>query len=219
MDQLNELVKKFDVGIDGDRLTNEFESLLPEIENIGWWSTGTQHQYQFAVQSLLNSENPYHESCGPQPTLNKNDSENPLTEGSFNVLNDLFAGTYFEEILSMFPIEVTRVRILKLNPKCCYRFHRDMTYKFHIPLITNPSNMFIFPEQYHKHILHLPADGHVYYVDTSVPHTFLNGGNEERYHIVLSSTLDKEILLSNFPNEKDLGIEHFPTLDEKGEWK
>ena len=54
-------------------------------------------------------------------------------------------------------------------------------------------NLFLFPEQYHRHVVHLPADGSVYYTDTSVPHTFLNGGTKDRYHIVLSSTLDQLI--------------------------
>ena len=217
--KLDGLIRKFDIGLDIKELQGDFKKLLPEIEKIGWWSAkGATHQFQFAVQSREQSHNPYHECCGPQPDLNIDDDTNPLTEGSFIVTNEIFKGTYFENVIGNFPIDVTRVRILKLKGKSCYRLHRDMTYKFHIPIITNPSNLFLFPEQYHRHVVHLPADGSVYYTDTSVPHTFLNGGTKDRYHIVLSSTIDKNILLDDFNKELDFSRDSFPSLDEKGEW-
>ncbi len=217
--KLDGLIRKFDIGLDIQELQSDFKKLLPKIEEIGWWGAeGATHQFQFAVQSREYSGDPYHECCGPQPDLNIDDETNPLTEGSFNFINDIFQDTYFETVIKSFPIDVTRVRILKLKGKSCYRLHRDMTYKFHIPIITNPSNLFLFPEQYHRHVVHLPADGSVYYTDTSVPHTFLNGGTKDRYHIVLSSTIDKEILLNDFTKELDFSRDHFPSLDEKGEW-
>lgn len=217
--QFNNIIRKFDIGIDKKKLANNFLKLLPEIEAYGWWkSKGATHQFQFAIQSRDGSNDPYHECCGPQPNLNKNDESNPLTEGSFDTINHMFKDTYFEELIKLFPIKVSRVRILKLRSKSCYRLHRDMTYKFHIPIITNPSNLFIFPEQYHRYIVHLPADGSVYYTDTSVPHTFINGGTNDRYHIVLSSMLDKNVLLNDFKNELEFDRRHFPSLDEDGEW-
>ena len=220
MDKItNKLIRKFDIGLDINKLQEDFNNLLPQIEEISWWGAeGATHQFQFAVQSKFGSNNPYHECCGPQPSLNKEDGSNPLNEGSFNIINDMFIGTCFEDVISKFPIDVTRVRILKLKGKSCYRLHRDMTYKFHIPIITNPSNLFFFPEQHHRYVIHLPADGSVYYTDTSEPHTFLNGGTKDRYHIVLSSTIDKDILLNDFTKELDFTRDHFPSLDKNGEW-
>tara|TARA_Y200000002_G_scaffold383243_1_gene404352 strand:+ start:1468 stop:2136 length:669 start_codon:yes stop_codon:yes gene_type:complete len=219
LNNLDGLIRKFDIGIQINELQKEFKELLPKIEEIGWWGApGATHQFQFAVQSRSDSNEQYHECCGPQPDLNIDNETNPLTEGSFDCINDIFKDTYFEKLINMFPIDVTRTRILKLKGKSCYRLHRDMTYKFHIPIITNPSNLFLFPEQYHRHIVHLPADGSVYYTDTSVPHTFLNGGTKDRYHIVLSSTLDKDVLLTDFKKELDFDRESFPSLDENGEW-
>lgn len=216
-----DLLKRYDIGIDRDKMITEFEKLLPSIEDHGWWSTGKQgHQAQFAIQSKHGSNNPYHESCGPQPTLNKEDSSNNLTEGSFDTINDMFKGTYFEDIINMFPFPVYRTRFLRVNSKACYRFHRDMTYKFHIPIITTPSNMFIWPEQAHRYIVHLPANGSVYYTDTAIPHTFMNGGTEFRYHIVLSGMIEREEIFKKLgPSEKEFDRDHFPTLDENGEWK
>jgi len=215
----DDLIKKYDIGIDANRMIDEFNKLLPHIDKKGWWTVGKQgHQAQFAIQSRPNSNQPYYESCGPQPMLNKEYDGYTLTEGSYSVINDMFENTYFEEIIHMFPFEVCRVRFLRLSSKACYRFHRDMTYKFHIPIITNPSNMMIWPEQTHRHIVHLPADGHVYFTETAIPHTALNGGSDYRYHIVVSSMVERDEVFSSL-QEKEFDRSNYPSLSPEGEWK
>ena len=214
-----DLIKKYDIGIDSNNMVEEFKNLLPEIDTMGWWSVGKQgHQAQFAIQSRIGSEDPYYESCGPQPMLNKEYDGYTLTEGSYNIVNEMFKNTYFEKIINMFPFEVCRVRFLRLSSKACYRFHRDMTYKFHIPVITDPSNMMIWPEQTHRHIVHMPADGHVYFTETAIPHTALNGGSDYRYHIVVSSMVERDEVFASL-QEKDFNKTNYPSLDPEGEWK
>ena len=67
-----DLIKKYDIGINSDFMIKEFERLLPDIDKMGWWTEGKQgHQAQFAIQSRKDSDDPYYESCGPQPNLNK----------------------------------------------------------------------------------------------------------------------------------------------------
>jgi hypothetical protein len=217
----DDLLKRYDIGINRERMVSSFEELLPTINKYGWWAVGKQgHQAQFAIQSRPGSNDPYHESCGPQPNLNKEDSSNSLTEGSFSEINEMFKGTYFEDIINMFPFPIYRTRILRVSSKACYRLHRDMTYKFHIPLVTSPSNMFIWPEQEHRYIVHLPANGSVYYTDTAIPHTFMNGGTDYRYHLVISGMITREEIFEKLKSyKKDFDREHFPTLDENGEWK
>ena len=214
------LIRKFEIGINIEKLQKELKRFLPKIEEIGWWEHDgmAKHQGQFAIHGKKGSNNPYYQSCGPQPDLAKDISSNPLTEDSFDSVNDLFKDSYFEEVVNLFPIPVTRVRIIKINGKRCYRLHRDMTYKFHLPIITNPSNLFIFPEQRHRVIIHLPADGSIYYVDTSNTHTFLNGLGAPRYHMVFTSTLKKDTVLNYFKNELSIEQESYPSLDS-GTWK
>ena len=214
------LIRKFEIGINIEKLQKEFKNFLPKIEEIGWWEgPGPIITYgQIAIHGMVGSNNPYHQSCGPKPDLAKDISANPLTEDSFDTINDLFKNSYFDDIINLFPITVTRVRILKIKNKCVYRLHRDMTYKFHLPIITNPSNLFIFPEQRHRVIMHLPADGTVYYVDTSETHTFMNGGEGDRYHMVFTSNLEKDIILNHFKNELSIEQDSYPSLDS-GTWK
>jgi len=217
----DDLIQKYDIGIDCQRMVKDFNMLLPEMDKMGWWSVGKQkHQAQFAIQCRPYSDNPYYESCGPQPDLAKDHLGNPLTEGSYNQINELFKGSYFEEIIKMFPFEVTRVRFVRLSSKACYRFHRDMTFKFHIAILTNPSNIMIWPEQSHRLIVHMPADGHIYFTETAIPHTALNGGADYRYHIVLSSIVDRTSLFNSLSNyKKDFDSSNFPSLDPEGKWK
>ena len=214
-----DLIKKYDIGIDSDFMVKEFERLLPDIDKMGWWTEGKQgHQAQFAIQSRKDSDDPYYESCGPQPHLNKEYKGYILTEGSYDTTNEMFKDTYFENILNMFPFPVCRVRFVRLSSKACYRFHRDMTYKFHIPLVTNPSNVMIWPEQSHRIIVHMPADGHIYFTETAISHTALNGGQDYRYHIVVSSMVEREEIFNNL-NEKQFNETNYPSLSPEGEWK
>lgn len=214
-----DLIKKYDIGIDSDFMIKEFERLLPDIDKMGWWTEGKQgHQAQFAIQSRKDSDDPYYESCGPQPNLNKEFKGYILTEGSYDTTNEMFKDTYFENILKMFPFPVCRVRFVRLSSKACYRFHRDMTYKFHIPLVTNPSNVMIWPEQSHRIIIHMPADGHIYFTETAISHTALNGGQDFRYHIVVSSMVEREEIFNNL-KEKQFNETNYPSLSPEGEWK
>ena len=214
-----DLIKKYDIGINSDMMVKEFERLLPDIDKMGWWTEGKQgHQAQFAIQSRKDSDDPYYESCGPQPHLNKEYKGYTLTEGSYDTTNEMFKDTYFENILNMFPFPVCRVRFVRLSSKACYRFHRDMTYKFHIPLVTNPSNVMIWPEQSHRIIVHMPADGYIYFTETAISHTALNGGQDYRYHIVVSSMVEREEIFNNL-NEKQFDETNYPSLSPEGEWK
>ena len=74
-----------------------------------------------------------------------------------------------------------RTRIMKLNPKTCYTVHRDKTPRVHLAIDTDPRCLFLLEDT----AFHIPADGSAYYIDTTKPHTALNGTLDfERIHIV-----------------------------------
>jgi len=75
-----------------------------------------------------------------------------------------------------------RTRLMLLPDKRNYSWHLDYSARLHIPLITNESCFFIIEEQKY----YLPADGSVYWVDTTKWHTFVNANRNEfmRSHIV-----------------------------------
>lgn len=67
-----------------------------------------------------------------------------------------------------------------IMPNTCYNWHTD-TGKicYHIPLITNSGCWFV----YENRCFSMPADGSVYVVNNSRPHTFINAGSEPRIHL------------------------------------
>ena len=77
-------------------------------------------------------------------------------------------------------LNMYRTRVLVLKPKVCYSIHSDPVKRIHIPVITNENCWLIV----NKEIMHLPADGRHYEIDTTQKHTALNGSWEDRIHIV-----------------------------------
>jgi hypothetical protein len=48
----------------------------------------------------------------------------------------------------------------------------------------------------------------------------MNGGTDYRYHIVASGMVERNEIFDKLNSyEKEFDREHFPTLDEQGEWK
>jgi len=76
---------------------------------------------------------------------------------------------------------VCRTRALKLAPKQCYTWHKDVGQRIHLAINTHENCFFIE----HGKMVHVPADGHPYMLDVNEYHTALNGTtNVMRTHLV-----------------------------------
>ena len=123
--------------------------------------------------------NPYTDGAGEnrekKNRVIKNSSE-------FTILNEIYEGTVFADIIH--DVNGERARIMHMNPYTSYSVHKDMTPRYHLALITNPNAYFIFPTL--NEIMHIPADGYLYEVDTTILHSFVNCGPDDRTHLVIS---------------------------------
>ena len=73
-----------------------------------------------------------------------------------------------------------RCRVIKMPPRTTLSWHRDPEKRIHIAIKTNyGSRMFIEHTGYH-----IPADGNIYLTDNTKYHTAINGGEEDRIHLV-----------------------------------
>lgn len=99
-------------------------------------------------------------------------------EYQYTELNPFFQGTAFELLINKYNLK--RTRLMWVNPKSCYSFHVDATPRIHIPLITNPDCYFLFST---GSMVHLDSKK-VWWVDTTVKHTFLNCSDHHRLHLV-----------------------------------
>lgn len=82
-----------------------------------------------------------------------------------------------------------RTRYMYLPSITCYGYHKDNTPRIHIPIETNENCFFVLGEE----IIRLPADGGVYWVDTTFYHTFVNANPHlakfTRVHLIGNTNL------------------------------
>tara|TARA_B110000503_G_C6925614_1_gene320571 strand:+ start:100 stop:633 length:534 start_codon:yes stop_codon:yes gene_type:complete len=83
-----------------------------------------------------------------------------------------------------------RSKYMFLPSITCYGVHSDNTARIHIPIETNQNCFFILDDE----VVRLPADGSVYWVNTTLPHTFVNANPHKtefvRIHLVGSTRLN-----------------------------
>ena len=104
-----------------------------------------------------------------------------LQQISANNKLDWLEGTVFADIIR--DVDGERSRIMEMNSYTTYSVHKDKSPRYHLALTTNPNAYFIFPTL--NEIMHIPADGCLYEVDTTKPHSFVNCG-PDRTHLVIS---------------------------------
>jgi len=85
---------------------------------------------------------------------------------------------YINSILE--ELNMCRTRVLILKPKQCYSIHTDRSKRIHIPVVTNENCWIIL----NREVIHLPANGNYYEIDTTQEHTAVNGSWENRIHLV-----------------------------------
>ena len=142
--------------IDLDKIKDELK-LLPEFND------------QICLQGVDDNPDPFF-GCGTISNI-KPYKETDFTEPNFNL-------PYINSIIE--ELNMYRTRVMVLKPKVCYSIHSDPVKRIHIPVITNENCWLIV----NKEIMHLPADGRYYKIDTTQKHTALNGSWEDRIHIV-----------------------------------
>ena len=142
--------------IDLDKIKDELK-LLPNFND------------QICLQGVDDNPDPFF-GCGTLSNI-KPYKETDFTELNFNL-------PYINSIIE--ELNMYRTRVLVLKPKVCYSIHSDPVKRIHIPVITNENCWLIV----NKEIIHLPADGRHYEIDTTQKHTALNGSWEDRINIV-----------------------------------
>jgi hypothetical protein len=149
--------------INVDEILNSYNLIE---ENIQWTFYG--HKGRQAGLQFKGNEDPWTSAVG------RSSGE----ELSYTNLNPYFKDTVFEEIITRF--NLTRTRLMWVDPYACYSIHQDETPRVHIPLITNPNCYFVFRS---GKLIHLHKKL-VWWVDTRELHTFMNCSDQPRLHLV-----------------------------------
>jgi hypothetical protein len=106
-----------------------------------------------------------------------------LNTKEYVVLNEMLKGSYIEKIHNTIVKDYSfgRMRLMKLSGRQCMSLHVDLEKRIHIPIITNKNCLMIVDEE----VIHMPADGNAYLVNTTKRHTALNSNlNFDRIHLM-----------------------------------
>ena len=143
------------MSVDIQRILEELKMLPDYDEQIGLQGIPGNKDYNYSTGKITDKEH----------------KETDFTEFLFDL-------PYTNSILK--ENKVCRARVMRMKEKTCYTYHQDWTKRLHIPLITNENCWLIVD----KEIMHLPADGSIYIIDTTKFHTAVNASREDRIHIV-----------------------------------
>jgi len=151
--------------VDLERLKVEAEKLLLDTE------TG-KFRTQMSLQT--NGQADWDSSTGSRPGE---------SEDQWDKLHPDLIGTWWETFFSKLPFKVYRSRLMTIQPRTCYSIHVDDNPRLHIAIKTNGQARFIFTDPPALRII--PADGHIWWVDTTKEHSAMNGSMEPRIHLVM----------------------------------
>jgi len=183
-------ILRTDYKYDIDEVLLEWEKIKVKLQHSHWYtgpSKDEHHSLKIGTQTSLQysskCKQKFTDGCG---NLNRIEGR---SEQDFNLLNPLYENTIFEQIIN--DVGACRARIMKKPKHTCYSIHSDRVGKpgrYHLPMITNPHALFMFYEsEISSTTIHLPANGYVWWTDTTKEHTFINAG-PERTHLVMCTT-------------------------------
>ena len=167
------LLKQTNYSYDLDKCLVEWE-YIKAFADIRWMSSGDGSPQTCLQRNPSIMSNPFTDGTGSFRGTDK-------VELDYTTLNEIYEGTVFEDVIR--DLDGVRSRIMTKKMHTTYSVHIDKAPRYHLALITNPNAYFIFPSL--NEIVHIPADGFVYEVDTTLPHSFVNCG-EDRMHLVIS---------------------------------
>jgi len=116
-----------------------------------------------------------------------NETSGNLLSGEYHLLPE-FKNTPLGNVIDQIN-DPGEARLIKLSSGEGYTAHTDPDDRYHLAITTNPFCFFIDINQ--KEMSHIPADGQLWYMDTSPVHVAVNYGGTDRIHLVVRKRLPK----------------------------
>jgi hypothetical protein len=174
---MDDIFSKSDVKFDVDLLRKDLNFVLSKT---AWHQKENQISLQY---STADTENLWYSGVGSNWEQKDGKWRITTQDEDVEIINPALKGSYFEHMLLNMPFKPLRTRLMRMESKRCYSVHRDPTARWHIAIHTDNNALFVFTKD--QKVLHIPNDGHAYFVDTTREHTAMNGSTNERVHIVM----------------------------------
>lgn len=115
-----------------------------------------------------------------EKSLVLNETEGNILSGYYTTKKE-YVNTPLGNVLKSLG-DIGEARLLKLGPEDVYTAHTDPDDRYHLSIVTTPYSYIADLESDTLH--HLPVDGTVWYMNTSIMHSAINlGGGDERVHL------------------------------------
>lgn len=112
-------------------------------------------------------------------SLQLNETKGNLLTGKYTIKKE-FEHTPLGEVLYCLG-DIGEARLLKLESEEVYTAHTDPDDRYHLIITTTPYAYMVDCEN--DVLYHLPANGYIYYMDTSIMHSAVNLGGADRIHL------------------------------------
>ena len=136
----------------------------------------TQTELHFDLKPIIEQVNSLDMSSR---SLQLNETTGNLLTGKYTIKPE-FLNTPLGDVLESLG-DIGEARLLKLESEEVYTAHTDPDDRFHLIISTTPYAYIVDCEN--DVLFHLPANGYVYYMDTSIMHSAVNLGGTERIHL------------------------------------
>ena len=150
----------------------DLERLRLETDKILWQPEHNRYRDQLSLQT--NGLPDWDSSTG---------SRIGQPEEQWDKLHPDLVGTWWETFFSELPFKVYRSRLMTMHPRSCYSIHVDDNPRLHIAIKTHRQARFIFTNP--PILKHIPSDGNIWWIDTRLEHSAMNGSLEDRIHLVM----------------------------------
>ena len=175
--------KKQDLEFDIERLQNETNELLSQVDWKQWAGQGIcMTQVPGDPSSVDDDKLKGLYYTKPDSTGEEVTRENSIDESKYTVFRKEFCGMYFEEIHSELSKRWTigRMRLFLIEPRTCLSWHRDPEPRLNIAITTNYGSFLVIEDEQFI----IPTDGSVWFTDTTNYHTSYNGGEENKISLI-----------------------------------
>ena len=171
------------VGITEEHFTNKLDLPTPALtfnlthikglEGTDRWDKHKESHYLLENQGIY--EEDFTQFLSEMDGLYIKEVVDNVLENHYNIYKTKFVG---------------RCQLMWSQPRFAYSLHRDLhtAHRYHIPVYTDPEFFWLFEKDLDYSMLHMPADGRVWYVNPKdVKHTIMHLGRKNRLHILLTS--------------------------------
>lgn len=98
-------------------------------------------------------------------------------------LMEVYSGTSLKDLVKKLPFPFSIMRLSILPPDSIISMHTDASCHAQLAITTN-KDCFVAARTGETH--HIPVDGQLYIISTTIPHTAFNASSDERIHLSVS---------------------------------